>query len=331
MAGITKRVLASAAAAWLVLAAGVVGAQDTADEEGEYIFPPPQGIDPEACGDGLSPIRSAAPVPVRGLAPGFRALHVAREDFETHTDAEAYVDAATGQLLAGYVVAQPDGSERFGLHNLHTGFYVQLVRSDTGSAFPRPTTEDFGRSIRGVERRIGLKAELRPVSGGIPLFVDGSVETAGHRHLVESGHFGAFDKKQHWFPYICRSVDGGPTEDFFLALVHDRAGRVVHDTCAAVRDQGADALLARPADRVSHLVTEEDRLLTLVRNHPVVVIDAGLDGRDVRVDGGVLVVATAVLAELLRAHGEHEEWNTLSDEVISRHVLERACRAGPRP
>jgi len=331
-----RRVLAGVATVWLALAAGIVGAQDTADEEVEYIFPPPQGIDPQACGDGSSPIRSAAPVPVRGLAPGFRALHLAREDAETHTRAGTYVDAVTGHLFVGYVVTRPDGGERFGLHNLHTGFYVQLVRSGTGGAFPRPTTVDFGRSIRGVERRIGLKANLQDLDlWPVWISLEGSAETAGHRHLVQYGRFGAFDKKQSWFSYICRSVDGGPTEDFFLALVHDRAGRVVSDACAAVRDQGADALLALPIRFYSHIVTEEDRLLTFVRNHPVVVVDSGLDGHDIRVDGGVLVVATAVIAELERVHGNLPDgmdgYSSLSDEQISRHVLERACRMGLRP
>jgi len=79
-------------------------------------------------------------------------------------------------------------------------------------------------------------------------------------------------------------------------------------------------------------VTEEDRLLTFVDDTPVVVVDAGLDGHDVRVHGGVLVVAKALLNalmrnELWRAHGAtpDEEWNILSNEEISQYVLERAC------
>jgi len=38
-------------------------------------------------------------------------------------------------LFVGYVVTLPDGSGRFGLHNLRTGFPVQRIRSDTGKAF----------------------------------------------------------------------------------------------------------------------------------------------------------------------------------------------------
>ncbi|HZH26639.1 MAG TPA: hypothetical protein VEY95_05590 [Azospirillaceae bacterium] len=335
MTSMAGRVLAGTAAVWLALAAGVGGAQDTADEGGEYIFLPPQGNDPRACGETKYPIETIAPVPVRGLAPGFRALHLAREDSETHRKARTYVDAATSQLFTGYVVTRPDGGERFGLHNLHTGWYLQLVRSDTGSAFPRPTTENFGESTRGVERRIGLKANLQELNKPFWISLEGMVQTAGHRHLVQDGYLGAFGSEQNWTSYICRSVDSGPTEDFFLALVHDQTGRVVPDACAAVRDQGADALLAVPARHVSHLVTEEDRLLSFVYDHPVVVVDAGLDGQDIRVDGGVLVVAKAVVAEIERTHGNlpsgTEEWSSLSDEEISRHVLERACRTGPRP
>jgi len=274
-------------------------------------------------------------VPVRGLAPGFRALHLAREDAETHREAGTYVDAATGQLFVGYVVTLSDGSERFGLHNLHTGFYLQLVRSGVAGVFPGPELREWQRSTSGVERHIGLKADLRKLEMPFWIFLEGTVQTAGHRHLVEHGRLGTFDNGQNWTGYICRSVDGGPTEDFFLALVHDQAGRVVPDACATVRDQGADALLAVPVRHVWHLVTEENRLVSFVYDHPVVVIDAGLDGQDIRVDGGVLVVAKAVVAEIERTHGNlpsgMEGWSSLSDEEISRHVLERACRAGSRP
>jgi len=336
MIGIPRRIL-GAAAVWLALAVGSVAAQDTADEDAEEPGEvwAMRGATPMACGVVADKNDVAAPVPVRGLPPGFRVLHLAREDFETHTDAGTYVDAATGQLFAGYVVTLSDGSKRFGLHNLHTGFHVQLIRPDMGGTFPGPTTESFWRNTRGMERRIGLKAELRPVEGATIIF-DGTVETAGHRHLIQPGRIGTFDSRQSWFSYICRSVDGRPAEAFFLALVQDEAGRVVPDACAAVRERGAAALLAQPPSVVSHLVTEDDRLLTFVDDRPVVVVDAGLDGHDIRVDGGVLVVARSVIIELERVHGTlgggmDEEWSTLSDEQISRHVLERACRTGPRP
>ncbi|HZH26637.1 MAG TPA: hypothetical protein VEY95_05580 [Azospirillaceae bacterium] len=76
----------------------------------------------------------------RGLAPGFRALHLAREGFEIHRHIGhrhigGCVDAATGRLFARHVVTLPDGGERFGLHNLDTGFPVQRIRPDTGKAF----------------------------------------------------------------------------------------------------------------------------------------------------------------------------------------------------
>ncbi|HZH25845.1 MAG TPA: hypothetical protein VEY95_01565 [Azospirillaceae bacterium] len=334
MTNMARRVLAGVATVWLALTAGIVSAQDTADEEVEYIPRPPEGAGPKACGEGSSPIPTTPPVPVRGLAPGFRALHLAREDFETHRHIREYVDTATRQLFVGYAVTTPDGAERFGLHNLHTGFYLQLIRSDRGNAFPGPAREDLSRHTRGVEHRVGLKAELRPVEGGW-IQSEGLAETASHRHLIQYGRLGTFDNEQNWAHHICRSVDSGPTEDFFLALVHDQEGRVVPDACAAVRDQGAEALLARPAYFYSHLVTEDDRLLTFVYDHPLVVIDAGLDGRDIRVDGGVLVVATTVVAEIAGAHGNlpdgMEDWNSLSDQKISRHVLERACGTDGHP
>ncbi|HZH26641.1 MAG TPA: hypothetical protein VEY95_05600 [Azospirillaceae bacterium] len=242
-----KRILAGVAAAWLAVAAGLAAAQDTADEEVEDTgeVGHREWTEPTTCGELAYSIDAIAPVPVRGLAPGFRALHLAREDFETHLRIGDYVDPATGQLFTGYVVTRPDGSERFGLHNLHTGWYLQLVRSDKGNAFPGPARRDIWNT-RGVERRIGLKAQLQRIAA-YTIGDEATVETVGHRHLFLYGRLGMINKGQDWNSYICRSVDGGPAEAFFVAIVRDRAGRVVPDACAAVRDQGADALRAVPS------------------------------------------------------------------------------------
>jgi len=322
MADWARRILTGTTAAWLALATGSAGAQPANAKYTGW------GTEALSCGDSGAGIDTAAPVPVRGLEPGFRTLHLAHEGSEIHHRIGTYVDAATHQLFAGYVVTLPDGRERFALHNLHTGSPVPLPQPDGGGVFPGPARQDLGRNTLGVERRIGLKADLRKIDMPSWILLEGVVETAGRRHRVEYGRIGTLRKDQDWSHYICRSVEGGPAEEFFLAIVHGQDGRVVRDACAAVRDKGAAALLALPARQVSHLMTGEERLLTFIHDHPIVVVDAGLDGREIRVRGGVVLVAKSVIDGIARAHGRSGHYNTLSDAEMSWHVLERACRTG---
>ena len=269
---------------------------------------------------------------MRGLAPGFRALRLARDDVETRRLIGIYVDTKTHQLFASYVVTQFDGTERLALHNLNTGLHLQVIRVDEADPARGPALKEWETNIIAVQLRLGLATDLQPVGWAFRILLDGSVETPNHKHLIQSGSIGTFgDYKGSWFAYTCRSVDGKPAEEFYLATVRDQAGRMVPDACAAVREQGSAAVGAKAIVNFEYFVTEDDRVLTFIDDAPVVVVDPGLDGHDIRVDGGVLVVSKAVVGDILREHGEHEEWNDLTKEEISRHVLERACRTGPRP